>query len=113
MKVSELTGALLDYWVARAEGWVFDQDDDMWRTADGRAQQLKGHWTPSTYWAQGGPIIERERMSLDGETRHAAIRVGNGAQWQSAYGETLLVAAMRAYVASRFGDDVADHGIPS
>lgn len=108
MKTAELTGALLDYWVARAEG-----DDTAAQMADGYRFQ------PSTSWAQGGPIIDRERITVMPEPQ-------SGGEWGAAYvvwlpsvdywtpGATALQAAMRAYVASKFGlevpDDVAEGG---
>ena len=61
--------------------------------------------SPSTDWAQGGPIIEREEIEL----------VPKGMHWD-AYadedfhvpysGPTPLIAAMRCYVASKLGDTV-------
>jgi hypothetical protein len=103
MKTSELTGAALDWAVAKAEGYT------------GVALESRtGEWyTPSTNWAQGGPIIERENINI--ETWHGAwqaeleflpdddthYRYGKGA------GPTPLIAAMRCYVASKLGEDVS------
>lgn len=112
MKVAELEGVLLDYWVARAEGRPdIALDDDVGPVV--RRDSLNesaGDWfEPSSNWAQGGPIIDRERMSLEcdgvnfaGEWRACMPDASRG------YGETPLVAAMRAYVASKFGDTVED-----
>jgi len=116
MKVQEVTGALLDYWVARAEGWTFGpphrtHEWDVWRDSDGSivgtipAQAFQ----PSTDWAQAGPIIERERIALDPLTRQ-----GTTGEWVAQitgpcqFADTPLGAAMRAYVASKFGDEVPD-----
>ena len=63
----------------------------------------------STDWAQGGPIIEREKIA-------AVYRIGRywlaythenyqGRQ-ADACGPTPLIAAMRCYVASKLGDEV-------
>jgi hypothetical protein len=59
---------------------------------------------PSTDWSQGGPIIEREVISV--------IEGSNG-EWQAGkrpykfcYGPTPLIAAMRCFVASKLGDEV-------
>lgn len=49
LKTSELTGAALDWAVAKCEGAVGMNDRLAW-------------YTPSTNWAQGGPIIEREKI---------------------------------------------------
>jgi hypothetical protein len=55
-------------------------------------------YQPSTDWAQGGPIIEREKLELTAyeETWHCFDYSG----------PTPLIAAMRCYVASKLGDEV-------
>lgn len=122
MKVSELAGAQLDYWVARAEGWTFGPPHkvhgwDVWRDSSG---DITGTipaqaFTPSTDWSQGGPIIERERMTF--ATTGTGPRGENGFEpvvaitytgLRAMEGPTHLVAAMRAYVARKFGDEVLD-----
>ena len=98
IKTNELSGAALDWAVAKCEGVVYH----------GPA------WTKySTDWAQGGPIIEREEISISREFASGRIE---WAAWTPApirddaeafgYGPTPLIAAMRCYVASRFGDEV-------
>ena len=65
MKVSELSGALLDYWVARAEGKVLSSEWDTSRTDGvliGTGEGDLERFAPSTDWAHGGPIIEREQI---------------------------------------------------
>ena len=63
-------------------------------------------YSPSTDWAQGGPIIEREGVLFtrtnDGEMYRAWIVRRNA----SAIGPAHLIAAMRCYVASKLGDEV-------
>ena len=90
MKVSELQGAALDWAVAKCE--VGDA-----------AEQAGEWWTPSTNWAQGGPIIERERLALFIEYPDDwGATDGN----RRMPGDTPLIAAMRCYVASKLGDDI-------
>jgi hypothetical protein len=61
----------------------------------------------STDWAAGGPIIERENISLFGNKAWAAAWYGpNGGEEVENYGPTPLIAAMRCYVASKLGDEV-------
>ena len=109
MKVSELTGAVLDWAVAKC---IYEPDDVV--ICDGRVfaydDATKG-FNPATNWAQGGPIIEREGMALNMEDTH---------EWRAAMwwddedskgdilmvGPTPLIAAMRCYVASKLGDEV-------
>jgi hypothetical protein len=90
MKTSELTGAALDWAVAKCE--EFDNGD----------------WLPdySTDWAAGGTIIERECIcvgtGLDSPTWYANKGLGQ----HHHFGTTPLIAAMRCYVASKLGDEV-------
>ena len=113
MKTSELTGAALDWAVAKCEGrgFVFGETDytDGRTYQRGTAQATGPHY--STDWAQGGPIIERERISvgdqthIHGQPEHSAWYATNR---KGAYGlaPTPLIAAMRCYVASKLGDEV-------
>lgn len=103
MKVAELTGESLDWWVAQAEG--------MLRLIQGSRTEKLGGYSPSTKWLHGGPIIENMKISL-------FVHAVKG--WQAriypngvhipfeGYDHSPLVAAMRAYVASKFGDEVPD-----
>lgn len=102
MKTNELTGAALDWAVTKAEGFDHEVTSNEW-----------GMWGWATDWAQGGPIIERERiatgfekfddvdsaLSIWGAFKYAGLFEG--------YGPTPLIAAMRCYVASKLGDEVA------
>jgi hypothetical protein len=160
MKVSELTGALLDYWVARALGYQTDINKikpggdwcaiEMRRSAScarpdfdsapsgtacaiamvpnamrefpacilgqkiGRGKHpYRSSWFyPSTVWDHGGPILERMRLlemsgcvGGQGWYVRGPWRPCDGDQ---VYGDTLLIAAMRAFVTSKFGDEVED-----
>lgn len=107
MNVAELEGYALDAAVAEAEG----HDWDMNLTLGGRTVLVAGmtrNYSPSTEWWYGGPIIQRERISVVGEWDHKWWRAGLNAEMGSCerldysmYGATPLIAAMRAYVASR------------
>ena len=118
VKTADLTGAALDWAVAKCEtseiaenDWWFDH---------------KGYFTD---WTQGGPIIEREgiatRKSKDKWYAMLSSDLGDGerAQWcQYTFrnvpstasgsrrcrfdGPTPRIAAMRCYVASKLGDEV-------
>lgn len=102
MKTFELTGAALDWAVAMCEGYSSEQAADI-IYCDSAALAY------STDWSQGGPIIERERITLDGTAIlgqwMAVAQVPNDEPWETR-GPTPLVAAMRCYVASRLGDEV-------
>jgi len=123
MKTAELTGALLDYWVARAEGL----ETPRMATRTGY-EQIPGDpvgcrvggglgfaFQPSTNWAQGGPIVEREGIALKLDKYglwHGEIwrgRIGDADHlFRSECGKTHLEAAMRAYVSIKFCDTVPD-----
>jgi hypothetical protein len=103
MKTSELSGAALDWAVAKCEGF----DPETLNTKTGVVYSLRyGVYTPSTDWAQGGPIIEREGISinshLDGYEWFARDYWGMNEQAD----EKPLIAAMRCYVASKLGDTI-------
>ena len=110
MKTSELTGTALDWAVAKCEVL------EVWREPDGmylcEGGEVGFRYRPSSDWAQGGPIIEREGISivLDwdvvGEFSWGATRI-EGPAVSSEQGPTPLIAAMRCYVASKLGDEVA------
>lgn len=103
MRTSELTGALLNYWTAMAEGWQLD--GSLWRL-DGTAKQMKHLWTPTSSWAQGGPIVEREQMYLEFDAD--GFWIASTPTTAHIRGSTALEAAMRAFVASKFGETVAE-----
>lgn len=111
MNTNELTGAALNWAVAKCEGYEdkdfcphdkhFRDEDDKW-------------FSPADDWAHAGPIIEREGISLvydvelcqeEGQEYYAtsyAVESGEG----RIYGPTPLIAAMRCYVAFKLGDTV-------
>ena len=103
-KVSELTGTLLDAAVATAVGAKLVSG--VWRWPKGGAL-LEQFYRPSSDWGQGGPIIEREEIQLGGygQSRQAEIR-DDSKLWVSVWGETLLIAAMRAFVTHKLGEEV-------
>jgi len=113
VKVSELSGAALDWAVAKCEGYLVDENS--WMLNATVKDVDEGHYKPSQYWGQGGPIIEREirGRGLDLWSRCppvpdgvCAATYGRGAPDSYVYGPTPLIAAMRCYVASKLGEEV-------
>ena len=108
MKTNELTGIALDLAVAICEGIRVQTDGDERLTMRSNLD----YWQPSTDWAQGGAIIEREEMTIEhtvdvNKTYWKAWCWIDGEDAQAyGYGKTPLVAAMRCYVASKLGDEV-------
>ena len=108
MKTSELTGPTLDWAVAKCEGGstMYWEGTVQWRGPEGKWSREP--FRPSTYWAQGGPIIEQEKIATQplGGGWFAGVGSGpNRSSW-SAYGLTPPIAAMRCYVASKLGDEI-------
>ena len=105
IKTSELQGAALDWAVGEAQGLaVVASFGTLWRT----------EFAPSIRWAQGGEIIEREKIGVWWATHYVddeGQEYGNHWYAETAEGfvgdgSTPLIAAMRCYVASKFGDKV-------
>lgn len=123
MKTSELTGALLEYWTARAEGHppeeltirrnqVFRQHHDPKRHG-GFARVLDY----TTNWALTGPLLEKW-CKIDTAQFDGVLFFGD--HWEAPYtvhgavvrtegeGDTPLIAICRAVVRAAFGDEVED-----
>jgi hypothetical protein len=114
IKTNELIDNTLDWAVAKCEGLLLPDGGNLQIFN----KQLRAHpaklgtlYTPSTDWAQGGPIIEREWLDITPWPNESDEEL----QWQCkqhdsidcvAFGPTPLIAAMRCYVASKLGDEV-------
>ena len=125
VKTSELNGAALDWTVAKALGILRSNNVQMYVGGPYAEGILPNGYCPvaesafdiplhkikySTDWSQGGPIIERELITLtcgSDATFWCATQF-----WacpdtpKKAYGPTALSAAMRCYVAIKMGDEV-------
>jgi hypothetical protein len=101
MKTSELTGAALDWAVAKCEEACIG--DGYYTGIVLRDGEVK--YAPSTDWAQGGPIIEREKIGID-YSKVGWIANADTPTNGIGLGPTPLIAAMRCYVASKLGDEV-------
>ncbi len=104
MKTSELKDVALDWAVCEATGLLAAYPKVKKNFAKLHTKGTGKYIYPSIDWAQGGPIIEREWVSV--------WQVGNK-YWKadvgglhSHNGTTPLIAAMRCYVASKLGDEV-------
>jgi len=140
MKTSELTGAALDWAVAKCMGIQDDRivlQSRVHLPGEKHPRQisrvfvrwlLKGHtppqvwefcgqrYEPSIDWSSGGPILDRERprivptMSGGFTVSKKIVEMldddGFNTRWVHGSGPTILIAAMRCFVASRLGDNV-------
>lgn len=125
MKVADLIGPVLDWAVARAESIPAEElklpsykGDSLFRYTRDEDGELDGYFVTgpdllfSTKWEAGGPIIEREWLHITPWPNES----NRSTQWQCqqhdssadciSFGSTPLIAAMRCYVASKFGDEV-------
>lgn len=111
IKTSELTGVALNWAVAKCEELNAIVEQTMAGPFIAHSTNNGTSWIdffPSTNWAQGGPIIEREGIELNIQipNSHARKWVGMGYSFPRMSGPTPLIAAMRCYVASKMGDEV-------
>lgn len=122
-KVAELEGPLLDLAVANADGikaliyLVPNAISPFYECAVlNESGRLQYQFIPSRDWTQGGPIIEREKISVMHEEytpttgewdAQYLVETGEHHNWRHrAFGPTPLVAAMRCYVGRKFGQEV-------
>ena len=117
LKTSEAKRQVLNYLVGRAEGRKPSCYTGTVRaTAHPDFPDSPPIFGPelnySTDWAQGGPIIEREWLDITpwpNESREDMrwhCQQHDTANDFAQYGPTLLIAAMRCYVACVLGDEV-------
>ena len=114
VKASEAKGRVLDYLVAQAMGMkIYRSKSGRWMRANyGEFNHRHGTpwFEPTRSWGYAGPIIERERISIED------CQDGAGLYWEAtrieppavseARGPTPLIAVMRCYVISKLGDEV-------
>jgi hypothetical protein len=114
IRTSELKDAFLDWAVGKCEGATDEWHTDKPFFWDGvPCVRDAGHdvrYSPSTDWAQGGPIIEREKIDTfnqnNGYTGAIKMPTKNDPHPTPYFGTTTLIAAMRCYVSSKLGDEV-------
>ncbi|HET8689268.1 MAG TPA: DUF2591 domain-containing protein [Methanosarcina sp.] len=127
IKTSELTGAALSWAVAKCEGHTIRKDPmafgdgSYWiweETASGLGgvlieksvyMRVGRQYDPTSNWSQGGPIIEREKISI-GTALDSGYWLATNSQHPSGRynqnGPTPLIAALRCYVSSKLGDEI-------
>lgn len=108
---------LREEWGCHVVRW-FAADEDGNETAEEGGWEAITNWgSPSTNWNDGGPIIERERIDVaapdefsDDERWFAGIYHDSARHATprncEMRGETPLIAAMRAFVAYKLGEEV-------
>lgn len=104
--VFELSGAELDYAVARAAGLRCELQSPDKCTFSGSDELFE----PSVNWMQGGPIIELAQLRVEPPSRGMKLWSASAVSHTTSaneWGATLLEAAMRCFVALKLGPEVA------
>lgn len=115
IETAKLEGAALDWAVAKCEGYAPLRHSRL-ATVMVEKMNARGVMQPehisslrySTNWAQGGPIIERERIDIWCYESDLSLFRANiqGSMKPDQQARTMLLAAMRCYVTSKLGDEV-------
>ena len=104
IKTSELEGAALDWAVAEAVNGF--EGLSHWSAV------TYGGYSPSTDWSQGGPLIERFQIMTKSSASGTWIayipvpKKDGYLDWIKTSGQSPLIAACRAIVAAKLGDEV-------
>jgi hypothetical protein len=111
--VANLEGGELSYWVAQAQGLRVEFElineakhaiifiDTAYFKGDRRI------FNPHEDWSDGGPIIESEKITIESPTNISGwCAYVDGDDDGNSLGKTPLIAAMRAFVKSKFGEYV-------
>lgn len=122
VKTSELIGTALDWAVGHAMqyvthdalGWTVRLPVPSVPPTTTLPLPFPKNFSPSTRWAQGGPIIERGHIHTWTDRKDAAYAGHPDSYWVAEmteiegiwWGPTPLIAAMRCYVANKLGDEV-------
>lgn len=122
VKTAKLTGAALDWAVAKAAGFELKRLKREWQLRKGgeehgrfypeKAEGFKvcrsrpRYWQPSVDWGQAGPLLEDQRVDLhfDGSAWWAQVGTAIRQHPAGVRHESPLVAVCRAIVADRLGD---------
>lgn len=121
VKTAELIGPALDWAVGysvRDEEYIsghFAGSREAWAIDWIRSSS----YSPSTEWAQGGPLINKYQVALVPEAHdglegtetsdrwYANVYYNAGEEYTTDHCDTALIAACRAVVATAFGDTVS------
>lgn len=120
VKTSELIGKSLDFAVSIALGHEMVQDavsgQYFARLNRDQLRKQNTYYSPneqyrdlpfvgySTLWSHGGPLIDSERIDVFCSENQWCAQMD--CRVHSSYGKTALIAAMRCFVASVFGEEV-------
>lgn len=112
LKTDSLTGKALDWAVAKIQDELPLVNTPLGLREPPAQFSDENIYSPSTNWAIAGPIIESEKLVLGyfgapGAKMPCASRFDDvGRHMNMEFGDTVLQAAMRCFVASRLGSVV-------
>lgn len=112
IKTGELIDLALNWAVAYAQGRTPTLNmcshgmvwHGWWLATGGEYERMPNY---SNDWAHGGPILDRERITIRQWTNMSSIHAympHDGAPWGA--GPTALIAAMRCFCRSKLGDEI-------
>jgi hypothetical protein len=115
IKISEVQGPVLDWLVGVALGRTDITFDDFDELGMGCVQaepdpfmNYSRCWAPSRYWQQGGPILDREKITLSSlfweKDGWKAWKWKDHDAAFDHFGPTMLIAGLRCFLASRLGE---------
>lgn len=113
VKTQDLSGAVLDWAVAKVEGFNYDPNYlSHCAFHDGKTWTCKSisNYRPSADWSHGGPLIEKYKLDIGAPMENQNGTWNAATEWAHPMGykgETPLIAACRAIVASSLGDTVS------
>lgn len=125
MKTTDLLPPELDYWVAKAEkleamlvdqmlaykkGWQLPPKNRRVCYLGNEKMGQPAKYQPSTDWEQGGPLIEEYEMDITfmEAGRWRCMYGYHKGHLVTCFGNTPLIAANRAIVASVYGEEVSN-----
>ncbi|HEX7932767.1 MAG TPA: phage protein NinX family protein [Paraburkholderia sp.] len=119
MKVADLEGLALDYWVARSlhdfvrEIRFTDSGETVAIRGNDRGRPWDGRFTPCASWDAAAAVLERARRlevldRSEDSPAHLVAEFEGGRGAVEGRADSLRVALLRAFVESRFGDSVSE-----
>jgi hypothetical protein len=101
VKTRDLSGAALDWAVGKAEGILVADT-----TGLNRGMCKPYRYSPSADWSQGGPLIEKYMIGFGLYESSLLAIIGHNDFAGCEHGKTHLIAACRAIVSAKLGDEV-------
>jgi len=106
LDVQQLKDSELDHYVAEVINLDTYYDNDKNKLMYQADPKLpKRQWSPTKFWSQAGPLIETMKIDLNWEWEETNMWTASIEPDINTRGTTILQAAMRAIVATRYKQD--------